>query len=477
MLNLPACCPQIAAPSMSMTSQVLKAIEETIGCLPAETGGMLGGDPETGTVTHFHFDGLAKTSGTAYSPDTEGLNRVLVEDWNTQGVRLLGFVHSHPTSVRKPTTGDLAYAADILMASPDLHEIALPIALTLPDKGSFKLLPFAAFYKDGQLVVEQRDLKIVSEEVPEIAPVFEQQPQFARVRTAYDLACLEGARVICIGCGGAASFIEDLCRAGVGDFVLIDPDVVAETNVATQQAYMSDVGLPKVEVIAERLRHINPLAGVLTCQLSLGHFDDAAFRYLCVTPLREQAPSRVLLCGMTDSFRAQARVNRLALNFGIPSLCAQMYAQGAAAEVTFTHPDVTVACHRCMLRSRYDAYLKDGYINDVTSEGSPYCSTARLNSLIQLVALALLHHGSSHPKWGGMLAAIGRRNLVQVRHDSSVTLPAFRMAFEGANSEMLICDETVWVPMRPYSKCPDCHGLADSSVLKGTFHDTRTMRA
>src|SRR5947209_191492 len=66
-----------------------------------------------------------------------------------------------------------------------------------------------------------------------------------------------------------------------------------------------------------------------------------------------QSPVITLLCGLTDSFWAQAQVNRLALHLGIPSLCAQQYQYGQAAEITFTYPGVTPACHRCMLNSRY----------------------------------------------------------------------------------------------------------------------------
>jgi ThiF family/Prokaryotic homologs of the JAB domain len=462
--------------SMTLTRQVYNQIEGTIGCLAAETGGMLGGDRRKGIVTHFHFDGLASQTGATYSPDTLELNRVLEDEWNPKGVELLGFVHSHPRAPRQPSAGDLVYADQILRAIPKMREIMLPIAMAKPDTGTFELLPFAVLSARGRLVIEDRELVIVNDAPRKAASVFARQRHFARVKGAYDLARLERSRIVAIGCGGSASFLEDMARAGVGEFVLIDPDVVLETNVATQQAYISDVGMHKVDVIAERLRDINPLVATVACPLMLDELDDAAFSHLCVTPLRKTAPSGVLVCGMTDSFHAQARVNRLALNFGLPSLCAQMYAQGLGSEVTFTHPDLSVACHRCILASRYEAYLNGGFVNDVTSDGSPYQSTARLNSLKQLVALALLQHGTNHARWGRMLRTMGRRNLVQVRHDPSCNLPAFGMAFRGADSAMLLCDEAVWLSVEGDSACPECGGHPNLD-MKGTFRDTRTMRA
>ena len=83
------------------------------------------------------------------------------------------------------------------------------------------------------------------------------------------------------------------------------------------------------------------------------------------------APEITLVCGCTDNFYAQARVNRLALQFGLPSLCAGLYQYGQAAEISFTYPGVSPACQRCILSPRYKGYLERGYQNTVTSVGAP----------------------------------------------------------------------------------------------------------
>src|SRR5947209_20282406 len=95
---------------------------------------------------------------------------------------------------------------------------------------------------------------------------------FQRVETAYDLKRMQGSRIISIGCGGAASFLEDLARCGIGEFVLIDPDIVEESNIATQQTYLADIGSPKVDCIAARLMQINPDALFLVCKNALDDF-------------------------------------------------------------------------------------------------------------------------------------------------------------------------------------------------------------
>jgi len=80
-----------------LTDQVHDQIARTIGDMPAEQGGMLGGRRRTGTVTHFAFDGSARCSFATYTPDRATLNQLLREEWNPQDVDLLGFAHSHPT--------------------------------------------------------------------------------------------------------------------------------------------------------------------------------------------------------------------------------------------------------------------------------------------------------------------------------------------------------------------------------------------
>ena len=53
--------------------------------------------------------------------------------------------------------------------------------------------------------------------------------------------------------------MEMLCRAGIGNITIADGDVVEESNRNRQiPALMSTTGKPKAEVMADRLRDINP---------------------------------------------------------------------------------------------------------------------------------------------------------------------------------------------------------------------------
>jgi len=94
-------------------------------------------------------------------------------------------------------------------------------------------------------------------------------PQFERTRILLDAgeqARLATAHVLVAGLGGVGSYCaEALARAGVGQLTLIDHDVVAASNINRQlPALLSTVGQPKAELMAARIRDINP-----ACELTV----------------------------------------------------------------------------------------------------------------------------------------------------------------------------------------------------------------
>ncbi len=71
---------------------------------------------------------------------------------------------------------------------------------------------------------------------------------------------LTNSNVLVVGLGGVGSFAaEFLARAGVGKLTIVDGDTVDITNINRQlPALHSTVGLPKVQVVGDRLMDINP---------------------------------------------------------------------------------------------------------------------------------------------------------------------------------------------------------------------------
>jgi tRNA A37 threonylcarbamoyladenosine dehydratase len=88
-------------------------------------------------------------------------------------------------------------------------------------------------------------------------------PRFAGIERLYgagSVARLSRAHVCVVGIGGVGSWAaEALARSGVGALTLIDADDVCVSNVNRQlHALEGEFGRAKVDVVAERLRAINP---------------------------------------------------------------------------------------------------------------------------------------------------------------------------------------------------------------------------
>jgi len=83
------------------------------------------------------------------------------------------------------------------------------------------------------------------------------------------LECLKNKKVAVFGLGGVGSYVfEGLVRAGIGNFILVDKDVVDITNIIRQLvAYHSTIGRPKVEVAKERGLDINQDVNIQTYEM------------------------------------------------------------------------------------------------------------------------------------------------------------------------------------------------------------------
>ncbi|MEL4357554.1 MULTISPECIES: TatD family hydrolase [unclassified Luteococcus] len=98
--------------------------------------------------------------------------------------------------------------------------------------------------------------------------------RFARLRLVLGdegLVALQGSTVMVLGLGGVGSACaEALARGGVGGLVLLDRDVVEESNINRQAlAFLSTVGRVKAEVMGEMVADINPDCRTITQQVFL----------------------------------------------------------------------------------------------------------------------------------------------------------------------------------------------------------------
>lgn len=119
----------IAMPEITMSRSVVCKIMCSIGIHPPETGGILLGPVGTDKVTDFYFDSTAQCSGATYTPDHVTLVRMLKHEWLPAGIDFKGFVHSHPGSFDRLSSGDMDYIARLLARNPDMNYFVAPIVI------------------------------------------------------------------------------------------------------------------------------------------------------------------------------------------------------------------------------------------------------------------------------------------------------------------------------------------------------------
>jgi hypothetical protein len=301
---------------------------------------------------------------------------------------------------------------------------------------------------------------------------FERAELDQKIKTSVDTDALRQTSIFAVGAGGANNIYENLVRLGVGKMTVVDFDKVSPTNLVTQGWYGDQLGKPKVEALRENAARLLPTS---EAQVRTLDFLQGDFLKMGDEELEHLAGNADLLMFMADDFYAQARGNRLALKLQKPAIFAMMYEKARCCEVTFTIPGVTPACHRCATSSRYEAYLVKQYSNDITSDGSLIFQTHAINSIIGMVALAILHNDKPGYEFSCWFGSHWKRNLLQFRLSPRYESNLFKRVFGVPQA---FCFDTVWQEIEPecapkYSPCPDCGGAGDLRAAR--IADTRSI--
>jgi sulfur-carrier protein adenylyltransferase/sulfurtransferase len=147
---------------------------------------------------------------------------------------------------------------------------------------------------------------------------------------------LKAARVLCVGAGGLGSPAAlYLAAAGVGTIGLVEFDTVDASNLHRQVLYsVDDVGRPKLEAAAERLRGLNPEINIEAHNTTL----DAS------NALQLVSGYEVVLDG-TDNFTARYLINDACVMARKPNAYGAIFQFEGQASV-FAAEDGP--CYRCL---------------------------------------------------------------------------------------------------------------------------------
>lgn len=180
-------------------------------------------------------------------------------------------------------------------------------------------------------------------------------------------ATLSGMTIGIVGLGGIGSIVaEQLAHLGVGQFVLLDPDVLEETNLnRVVGAVREELGTPKAILAEKLIRRINP---------------DAKVRAIRGDIMRARDPSELLdvefLFGCTDSHGSRTVLNQIAYQYMIPTIdlgvvvqARRGHIQAIAGRVQMLAPGL--ACLVCSNLLDSEEVRRD-FLTAEARKGDPY---------------------------------------------------------------------------------------------------------
>lgn len=209
---------------------------------------------------------------------------------------------------------------------------------------------------------------------PAPAPDYSRQTALKEVGVAGQ-AKLRRAAVLVVGCGGlGVPVMSYLAAAGVGRIGLADGDRLEASNLHRQTLYsLADVGRPKVDLAAARLRALNPEVDVRAYALRL----DAANAVEVMEPY-------ALIIDCTDNFSTKFMLNDAAVRLGKPIIFSSVYQYEGQLQVV--RPERGGACLRCV----WPEATRDGLVGNCAEAGVLGPVPGTFGSLQALEALKLL---------------------------------------------------------------------------------------
>lgn len=459
-----------------ITAEVYEQIRNTIGRRKPEHGGILGSS-DGQHIDYYYFDKTASRTSSSYTMDTDALNKV-INRWNDNGIQMVGIIHSHPHGINRPSYGDMETAKHIIESIDVQGKFFTPIVQVSPElNGDIKIYPYTfeqtVEMKHQDIVIEENNSD-KAEERRIKALDRKAANRFKRIESIFPDNLMSKKTVICVGCGGSRQFLESLARCGVGNFILWDGDKIEDTNIATQGAYISEIGKYKCDVIKDKILDINPLARVISIKRFLDH-NVTDNEFASITGINNINSKNVLILGCTDNFFAQDRCAQLSLKFGVPYMAAQIFEKGMGHEVIFSYPGVTPSCPRCMLESRYQHVLSSNDNGTGFSAGAAVCVTDYLNAIKSYMALNILCYKEKKTPFYRNLDKFADRNYLMTKCSDEFTAPAFEPIsdLEKQETDLSFPFLTIAIGQVPEDNCLLCGGHGDISKIKSNIEDTR----
>lgn len=221
----------------------------------------------------------------------------------------LVFVHSHPGKEAPSFSmaddeGEVRLASFLAVRNPAATHAAVVISA-----GGISARQLGTGGKARVVVIgHNREVVFDPSSDEDTAPIFDRQ---VRAFGAAGQAALKKLKIAIVGLGGTGSLVaQQLAHLGIANFVLVDPDVIEETNLnRVVGATPADVGIAKVLVAEKFVCSIHPAAEVTAIEGDITRAKIAA-----------RLTDADVIFGCTDSHGSRSVLQQIAYQYLIPCI-------------------------------------------------------------------------------------------------------------------------------------------------------------
>lgn len=206
-----------------------------------------------------------------------------------------------------------------------------PAGSALPESGfcAVQEEDCIAFYCDG------KKLKVQSYSL--------YQSIFSRNKGILETDTMAQKRAIILGCGSVGSLVSmELARAGVGHFLLADPDIVEYHNICRHQCGIEDVGDLKINALERKLKNINPNVHIEKFEGIVQNLPKALLDDFCVS-------GDTVFVGCADNRAADVYTNRISIYYDTSFISIGFWERAYAGEIFYHVPGKNMPCYECAL--------------------------------------------------------------------------------------------------------------------------------
>ena len=169
------------------------------------------------------------------------------------------------------------------------------------------------------------------------------QSIFSRNKGILETDRMAKKRAVILGCGSVGSLVAmELARAGVGSFLLADPDIIEYHNICRHQCGLEDVGDLKINALERKLKNINPFVNVFKFEGIVQNLPKAMLDEFCVA-------GDTIFVGCADNRAADVYTNRISIYYDCSFISIGFWERAYAGEIFYHIPGKGMPCYECAL--------------------------------------------------------------------------------------------------------------------------------